>query len=236
MFWRDAGQSAPTGADLVRLVPSLSARKNEQGPTATLGFVAFLAFYRFCKLQILKGAREIPLSPTSFAHARWRNQGVPEATRHEARRANVRVKICKDSGPTISQSKSVKGENYIVVNYRANSLVTKIWVLWDAQDGFFSPRKPNTNARSLLSGVAAPNIELLFSTRSNRTTILSTVGKPKAAKAILDAPRVYRVNIGRSGIPMFSAALIDASQALTAALGCVRTCTKASLRVRSESV
>src|SRR5712692_2033552 len=50
------------------------------------------------------------------------------------------VKICKDSGLTINQSKVINGENYIVVNYKANSVVKKIWILWDAQDQFFSAR------------------------------------------------------------------------------------------------
>jgi hypothetical protein len=36
----------------------------------------------------------------------------------------------------------------IVVNFRANSLVSTIWVLWAADDRFFSPRKANTNAQS----------------------------------------------------------------------------------------
>lgn len=72
------------------------------------------------------------------------------------------VKICKDSGLTINQSKVIAGENYIVVNYRANSEVTKIWVLWDAQDGFFSPRRTNTNARSLLLGKAQGNVEVIY--------------------------------------------------------------------------
>src|SRR6266852_2549882 len=48
------------------------------------------------------------------------------------------VKICKGSGLTINQSKVIRGENYIVVNYKANSTVTKIWVLWRAEDRFFS--------------------------------------------------------------------------------------------------
>ena len=45
------------------------------------------------------------------------------------------VRICKDSGLTINQSKQIAGENYIVVNYRANSQVTRIFVLWDAKTG-----------------------------------------------------------------------------------------------------
>jgi hypothetical protein len=72
------------------------------------------------------------------------------------------VKICKDSGLTINQSKVINGENYIVVNYRANSTVTKIWVLWEAQDRFFSPRMKNSNARTVDRDAAAANIEIIF--------------------------------------------------------------------------
>lgn len=72
------------------------------------------------------------------------------------------VKICKDSGLTINQSKVIKGENYIVVNYKANSVVRSIWVLWNAEDRFFSPRLKNSNARSLSREAAAGNIEVVF--------------------------------------------------------------------------
>ena len=72
------------------------------------------------------------------------------------------VKICKDSGLTINQSKVINGENYIVVNYRANSVVNKIWVLWNAQDAFFSPRLKNSNARSINREAAGANIEVIF--------------------------------------------------------------------------
>lgn len=44
------------------------------------------------------------------------------------------VKVCKDSGMTINQSKVIDGESYIVVNYTSNSEIKRIWVLWDAQD------------------------------------------------------------------------------------------------------
>lgn len=91
------------------------------------------------------------------------------------------VKICKDSGLTINQSKSVKGENYIVVNYKANSQVTRVWVLWNAQDGFFSPRKANTNARSLVAGLASTSIEMLFTART--ATALPMSARGSAAKA-----------------------------------------------------
>jgi hypothetical protein len=72
------------------------------------------------------------------------------------------VKVCKDSGLTINQSKQIKGENYIVVNYKANSVVKSIWVLWNSHDDFFSPRKRNTNARSLDMKRADANIEFIY--------------------------------------------------------------------------
>jgi hypothetical protein len=72
------------------------------------------------------------------------------------------VKICKDSGLTINQSKVVNGENYIVVNYKANSVVKSVWVLWEAQDRFFSPRLRNSNARSIIREAAKDHIELIY--------------------------------------------------------------------------
>ena len=72
------------------------------------------------------------------------------------------VKICKDSGLTINQSKVINGENYIVVNYKANSIVKSIWILWEAQDRFFSPKLKNSNARSLNREAASANIESIF--------------------------------------------------------------------------
>ncbi len=73
------------------------------------------------------------------------------------------VKVCKDSGLTINQSKVIAGENYIVVNYKANTQVVRVWVLWDAQDHFFSSRHANSNARALLKSVAASRIDVLQS-------------------------------------------------------------------------
>src|SRR6476661_1979996 len=72
------------------------------------------------------------------------------------------VKICKDSGLTINQSKVINGENYIVVSYKANSIVKSIWILWEAQDRFFSPRLTNSNARALNRATAAGGIEVIF--------------------------------------------------------------------------
>ena len=72
------------------------------------------------------------------------------------------VKICKGSGLTINQSKRVDGENYIVINYRSPSDVKRVWVLWRAEDAFFSPRKSNANARALRRQTAAQNIETIY--------------------------------------------------------------------------
>ncbi len=72
------------------------------------------------------------------------------------------VKICKDSGLTINQSKVIYGENYIVVNYKANAVVKSIWILWAAQDRFFSPRLKNSNAGSITRNTGAGNIEIIF--------------------------------------------------------------------------
>jgi hypothetical protein len=55
----------------------------------------------------------------------------------------------------------INGKNYIVVNYKANSIVKSIWILWKAEDRFFSPRLKNSNARSLNREASAGNIEVI---------------------------------------------------------------------------
>jgi len=72
------------------------------------------------------------------------------------------VKICKDSGLTINQSAMIDGENYIVVNYKDNSRVRKIWVLWEAKDEFFSVRRRNSNARTVDQSRARTNVEVIY--------------------------------------------------------------------------
>ena len=78
------------------------------------------------------------------------------------------VKICKNSGLTINQSATIKGENYIVINYNSESRIKLAWVLWKAQNHFFSPRKPNSNARSLLKSEARGSIEELYKADTSR--------------------------------------------------------------------
>ena len=72
------------------------------------------------------------------------------------------VKICKDSGLTINQSSVIQGENYIVVNYKDNSRIKKIWVLWEARDDFFSQRRKNSNARAVNLKKAASRIQVIY--------------------------------------------------------------------------
>src|SRR4051812_31018886 len=99
------------------------------------------------------------------------------------------VKICQDSGLTINQSKCIDGENYIVVNYRETKPV-RVWVLWQARDEFFSPRRSNSNARAVLKSAAAENIEELFRARREPSVKPATraVG-PKTRMAKVELPR-----------------------------------------------
>ncbi|MGE0449867.1 MAG: hypothetical protein AB7Q29_09830 [Vicinamibacterales bacterium] len=102
------------------------------------------------------------------------------------------VKICKDSGLTINQSKRVMGEHYIVVNYRADQTVLRVWVLYGARDEFFSPRRSNANARSLLLSAAEPNIERLY-TATRKTDVAAAVAPgARMAKAHLPIRRRHR--------------------------------------------
>ena len=71
------------------------------------------------------------------------------------------VKICKGSGLTINQSKVIEGENYIVVNYDSEQSVRKVWVLWEAEDQFFTVRRPNSNARKMDFHAASGHIEVI---------------------------------------------------------------------------
>lgn len=72
------------------------------------------------------------------------------------------VKICKGVGLTINQSKVVDGESYVVVNYNNDSTVRRIWVLWDADSDFFSPRKQNSNARTIDFHKAGQHVEMIL--------------------------------------------------------------------------
>lgn len=94
------------------------------------------------------------------------------------------VKICKDSGLTINQSKQIRGENYIVVNYKADSQVTRVFVVWDAIDAFFSPRRANANARALIMATASAKIEILFAARPALKAIPAATDTTGDARAL----------------------------------------------------
>lgn len=98
------------------------------------------------------------------------------------------VKICKDSGLTINQSKQIHGENYIVVNYKAQSQVTRIWVLWNATDALFSIRSPRANARALRLTDASSQIEMLYQAKPER----ATPENPRRARPAKAALRHHR--------------------------------------------
>lgn len=78
------------------------------------------------------------------------------------------VKICKNAGLTINQSAIINRENYIVVNYKDNSTVHSIWLLWEAEDHFFSERKRNANARALIKESAKYNIEEIYNSKPKK--------------------------------------------------------------------
>ncbi|MGE5525927.1 MAG: hypothetical protein ACM3SS_19600 [Rhodospirillaceae bacterium] len=94
-------------------------------------------------------------------HCRTFTRGLKHA---DLARFNKRweVKICKDSGLTINQSSVINGENYIVVNYKSNSQVRKIWVLWSAQDRFFSPKRSNSNARTVDQSACGEHVQIIY--------------------------------------------------------------------------
>lgn len=88
-----------------------------------------------------------------------RGEGFADLARHGQR---WEVKICKGNGLTINQNAQIAGENYIVVNYRSYSELRRVWVLWDAEDRFFTPRKPNLNLRTIIVEPSAGNVEILY--------------------------------------------------------------------------
>ena len=51
------------------------------------------------------------------------------------------------------------------MNYKANTQVTRIFVLWDATEAFFSERRANSNARAMLASGAHGNIEVLYTAK-----------------------------------------------------------------------
>jgi hypothetical protein len=88
-------------------------------------------------------------------------------THHDLKRTDHmwEVKICQQ-GLTVNQSATIRGEHYVVVNYARTTIQpTRIWILWGAEDGWFSPRKANTNARRLMPRLADHAIQMLYDVR-----------------------------------------------------------------------
>ena len=94
-----------------------------------------------------------------------RGEGFSDLARHGQR---WEVKICKGKGLTINQNSQIRGENYIVVNYLNYSSLRSVWILWQAEDRFFTPRKPNLNLRTVIREIAAENIEVIFDAPQER--------------------------------------------------------------------
>jgi hypothetical protein len=88
-----------------------------------------------------------------------RGDGFADLARHGQQ---WEVKICKGNGLTINQNAQISGENYIVVNYANYSSLRRVWVLWEAEDRFFTPRRPHLNLRTIIAPAAAPNIEVIY--------------------------------------------------------------------------
>ncbi len=101
------------------------------------------------------------------------------------------VRLCKDAGLTIGQSDVIDGENYVVVHYKANSQVVGVWVLWEASDQYFSPKRSTSNTRSLLTAVAASRIERLYDHAPSRHAAPQI--KSAMAKSSLKAGRQKRL-------------------------------------------
>lgn len=72
------------------------------------------------------------------------------------------VKVCTGRRLTINQSKQIAGEHYIVINYDRDVEVSRVWILRQATDADFSPRRRNANARHCLIAAARPRIDVLF--------------------------------------------------------------------------
>jgi len=99
--------------------------------------------------------QQITLHCKSFT----RGQGFADLARHGQR---WEVKICKGRGLTINQNATIQRENYIVVNYANYSTLRRVWILWEAEDRFFTPRKANLNLRTIIPVEAIGNVQVIF--------------------------------------------------------------------------
>lgn len=72
------------------------------------------------------------------------------------------VKIKLGGGLTVNQCTPVIGKTYIVANYHDDATLRAVWVLWHAQDEFFSAKNPLSNARALIERQARGYMQSLF--------------------------------------------------------------------------
>ena len=108
-----------------------------------------------------------------------KGQGHSDLSRHKHR---WEVKICKRSGLTINQSSIIQGENYLVINYNDLNEVLKIWVLWQAKDGFFSPRSRKSNARSARLSSSGSNVQYIYRNGVNSLALQPQKSKQAGVK------------------------------------------------------
>jgi hypothetical protein len=111
-----------------------------------------------------------------------KGKGFADLARHDQR---WEVKICKGNRLTINQNARIEGENYIVVNYTAFSTLRRVWILWEARDEFFTPRKANLNLRTIVPALADANSETIYEPGRDRASVHS--GRLPMAKATIPA-------------------------------------------------
>ena len=63
---------------------------------------------------------------------------------------------------TINGNAKINGENYIVVNYSKPVTLRRVWILWEAEDRFFTPRTEKLQLRTIFRDVASANIDVVF--------------------------------------------------------------------------
>ena len=113
----------------------------------------------------------------------------PAGARLQREGRDWELRVSKDSGLTIPRARVVDGDHFLVVNYRDNGQVAGVWVLWDARDHYFSSKRSNSHARTLLMDLAAPQIEVLqFAPRA----AASSKRAPSMVKASLPRRRRLR--------------------------------------------
>jgi len=94
--------------------------------------------------------------------------------------------LCEAKGNrlTINQNAHIDGENYIVVNYTAFSTLRRVWILWEAKDEFFTPRKANLNLRTIIAAIAESNSETIYDVDKDRSSSARSSRLPMAKAAI----------------------------------------------------